>query len=176
MNDGSQSERNLGKMLQSLGDFVIPQLDHRARDNLATTGAFPWCAVDSARAAGQCVAQLLLQLKTDRSGSWTLYRLDPESGRAVQIGQPYQGGYRQYYSCTAIESQICVIGGRDSKYKPTGSAEVYDYCTGSWSTLAPMSTARHCHSCTAIGSKMFVTGGQDSNYETLDFAEVYASS
>merc|ERR1711865_613407 len=144
--NGNQSELNLGKLLQSLGDFFIPQLDPRSRGKLATTGVSPWCAVDSARATEQCVTQLPLQLKTNRSGSWTLYRLDPVSGGAVQIGPPYQGGVREYYSYTAIGSQIFVIGGRDSKYKPTDSAEVYDYCTGSWSTMPPMPTARYRHS------------------------------
>ena len=76
--NGSQSERNLGKLLQSLGDYqIIPQLDHSARDKLATTSVSPWCAVDSARAAGECVTQLPLKLKIDDSGSWTFDRLDP---------------------------------------------------------------------------------------------------
>ena len=50
--NGSQSELNLGKLLQSLGDFFIPQLDHRARGKLAATGISSWFAVNSARAAG----------------------------------------------------------------------------------------------------------------------------
>merc|ERR1712086_201384 len=135
----------------------------------------PWCAVDSARATEQCVTQLPLQLKTARSGSWTLYRLDPESGRTVQIGPPYQGGVRKIYSCTAIGSNIFVVGGCDSNYKTLDSVKVYDYCTGSWSTISPMSTARTYHSCTAIGSKIFVVGGKDNIDKALDSVEVYDS-
>ena len=172
--NGSQSKRNLGKVLQLLGEYhIIPQLDHRARDKLATTSVSPWCAVDSARAAGECVTQLPLKLKIGDSGSWMFYRLDPESGRAVQIGPPYQGGVRKGHSCTAIGSQIFVVGGVDSDNKALDSVEVYDYCTDLWSTMAPMSTARQAHCCTAIGSKLFVVGGMDSNYQALDFVEVY---
>ena len=164
----STAQHNLDKLLQSLGDYFIPQLECSTRGKLATTSVSPWCAVDSARAAGECVTQLPLKLETDGSGSWTFYRLDPESGRAVQIGPPYQGGFRTYYSCIAIGSKIFVIGGGDSNYKTLDSAEVYDYCTGSWSTLAPMSTARQAHCCTAIGSKICVVGGVDSDYKTMD--------
>ena len=94
MNDGSQSELNLDKLLQSLGFLFIPQLGHRSRGKLATTGVSQWCAVDSARAAGECVTQLPLQLKTDTKYrtlcTWTLYWLDPEGGRAVGI---FTGGF-----------------------------------------------------------------------------------
>ena len=37
---------------------------------LATTGISRWCAVDSARGAGQCVTQLLLKLTTITSWFW----------------------------------------------------------------------------------------------------------
>ena len=128
----STAQHNLDKLLESLGDFFIQQLDHRARGKLATTSVSPWCAVDSARAAGQCVAHLPLKLKIDDSGWWTFDRLDPESGLAVQIGPSYQGGYCMNYSCTAIGSKIFVVGGSDRNYQEVDSVEVYDYCTGSW--------------------------------------------
>merc|ERR1712086_1234478 len=85
---------------------------------------------------------------------------------------------RCIHSCTAIGSQIFVVGGMDSNNKTLDSVEVYDYCTGSWSTMPPMSTARHSHSCTstsctAIGSKIFVVGGYDRHGKTLDSVEVY---
>ena len=92
---------------QWLRDVLILQLGYRARGKLARTGVSPWSAVDSARAAGECVT---VKLKIDESGSLTPYRLDPESGRAVQTGPPYQGGVRKGYSCTAIGNRMFVVG------------------------------------------------------------------
>ena len=171
--NGSQSERNLGKLLQSLGDYFIPQLECSTRGKLATTGVSPWCAVDSARATGECVAQLPLKLKINDGGFWTFYRLDQESGRAVQIGPPYQGGVRTDYSRTAIGSKIFVVGGIDINEQSLDSVEVYDYCTDLWSTLAPMSTARQAYCCNAIGSQTFVVGGEDSIHRAIDSVEMY---
>ena len=74
--NGSQSERkllqSLGDLLQSLGDCqIIPQLECSTRGKLATTSVSPWCAVDSARATGECVAQLSLKLKIHDSGPYS---------------------------------------------------------------------------------------------------------
>ena len=40
-----------------------------------------------------------------------------KSGQTRQLGQRYHGGKRKDHSCTAIGSQLFVVGGEDSNYE-----------------------------------------------------------
>ncbi len=49
--------------------------------------------------------------------------------------------------------------------RPVDSVEVLDTVAGTWSTAAPMPTARMYHQCAVVGSLLYVIGGNHANYE-----------
>ena len=82
---------------------------------VSATGVQLCRVVQSVREGGKCVTRLALQLTIADDGWWIIEML--KSGRARQLGQRYHGGKREEYSCTAIGSQLFVVGGEDSNYK-----------------------------------------------------------
>merc|ERR1712086_919697 len=155
-------------------DIIIPGLHHETRHNVSATGVQLCRVVQSVREGGKCVTRLALQLRIGDDGWWIIEML--KKGCARQLGQRYHGGVRFGYSCTAIGTQLFVVGGLDSKGQMLSSVEKYDSSTNEWTSMAPLATARSYHSCTAIGTQLFVVGGMDNNNKKVASVEMYDSN
>jgi len=69
---------------------------------------------------------------------------------------------RDGHSCTALDGNIYVVGGRSGIHRLLKSVEMYDPETGIWSSIAPLHTPRRGHRCSVMGGKLQVSGGKDA--------------
>ena len=61
------------------------------------------------------------------------------------------------YKAVSYQDMIYVVGGWDGTER-LATGEVYDPCTGRWSSLPAMNTARSNHTVSILGSKVYVAG------------------
>jgi hypothetical protein len=85
---------------------------------------------------------------------------------------------RAYAGAAAIAGKLYVVGGclfNDCRIGTTNILEIYDSATDTWSSGAPMQTARHAFAIGAIGGKLYVAGGRQACPPCLDAVptEVY---
>ena len=70
--------------------------------------------------------------------------------------------------------KVLVTGGMEANGKYDASAELYDPRTGSFTTIASMTTARSCHTATLLTTgKVLIAGGSDGSGSNLATAELY---
>ena len=74
--------------------------------------------------------------------------------------------------------KVLVVGGRDHIAPPffglTGSAELYDPATETWSSTGNLNTSRSGHTATLLANgQVLVAGGITTNYVLLDSVELY---
>ena len=72
-------------------------------------------------------------------------------GQTIQPGPNMTGAAYGHCSITMLDGSVIVTGGR-RLYKDGGSArtEVYNFTTGHWRTVQPMTQRRMFHSCTQV--------------------------
>jgi N-acetylneuraminic acid mutarotase len=81
-----------------------------------------------------------------------------------------------YGGGVAINGLFYVFGGcvnSDCNAQVTGVLEVYDPVGDTWTTKAPMLTARNAMAFDTIGGLIYVAGGQADGYAALSAVEVY---
>jgi hypothetical protein len=88
---------------------------------------------------------------------------DPSSNQFSTTGFMITGRYG-HQAVLLTDGRVLVMGGtsicNSSTCNPLDSAEIYDPASGSWSSVAPMPTARVGMAATAVGGdKALVTGG-----------------
>ena len=68
----------------------------------------------------------------------------------------------------ASDGRIYVLGGYDASYSVVNVAEAYDPVDNTWTTLAPMPTARiDFTAVTGPDGRIYALGGYDNNYNVL---------
>jgi N-acetylneuraminic acid mutarotase len=72
---------------------------------------------------------------------------------------------RREFATATINGKIYVLGGGDTQAPAipapaTGSVQVYDPATDSWSAAAPMPVAAYDHAAAVAGGKIYVAGGK----------------
>ena len=60
------------------------------------------------------MTRLVLQLTISDDG-WSVHEM-LKSGQTRQLGQLYEGGIRKGYTCTAMGTQLFVVGGTDNSF------------------------------------------------------------
>jgi len=74
---------------------------------------------------------------------------------------------RSGHACTEVPVSnftVIVTGGTTGFGQPAmASAEIFDWSTNSWKTVASMNSARFGHAVVAVGGKVFAIGGDDRN-------------
>lgn len=73
---------------------------------------------------------------------------------------------RPYAGAATINGKLYVVGGctnnGDCRIGTTNLLEIYNSATNTWTTGAPMQTARHAFAIGAIGGKLYVAGGRQA--------------
>eukprot|EP00658_Telonema_sp_P-2_P033878 TRINITY_DN2477_c0_g2_i6.p1 TRINITY_DN2477_c0_g2~~TRINITY_DN2477_c0_g2_i6.p1 ORF type:complete len:407 (+),score=60.61 TRINITY_DN2477_c0_g2_i6:100-1221(+) len=151
----------------SLGTEFIAELDPHSRRQLAMASRGLRAAVESAREDGQCAVARLVRLQgcfrekecsqveeldwDDSDGNWRVIG----SSRAPRHGE---------FTLTPAGRFLYWIGGwaRDDMY--SGSVEVLDTATGTWSTTERLHPGRRQHSCTLVRDLLYVVGGCIKGY------------
>lgn len=84
---------------------------------------------------------------------------------------------RSHLAAATVNGKIYAIGGFIASDtflpEPIATVEEYDPLTDSWSTKAPMPTARARHTATTVNGKIYVIGGSSTTYDTLTTVEEY---
>ncbi len=96
------------------------------------------------------------------------------------LAAPMQIGRERHTVTQLSNGRLVVIGGNTSmEYDnsvPTGSIEIYDYTTNTWSNGGSLSVARQNHTATLLtDGTILVTGGYDGR-EVLTSCEIYDPS
>jgi hypothetical protein len=78
---------------------------------------------------------------------------------------------REHLTSCALSGRLVAIGGRNPITSNKNVVEAYDRAGNSWSTLAPMPTARGGLAASVLGGVCYVVGGErwDTNVEPTTF-------
>ena len=103
-----------------------------------------------------------LAVFTPATGSWT--HTPPMPTPRYQVG------------LAAVDGKIYAIGGMSGPL-PSGTVyqtvEIYDPAASTWTTGAPMPTARSLMATTEVNGRILVAGGHGAGYGLVDVVEVY---
>jgi len=87
------------------------------------------------------------------------------------LGTARYGGHT---ATSLANGKVLLVGGCYPGCSTTGSAELYDLATGTWSYTGNLNTDRAWHSATLLpNGKVLVAGGWDNNARPLNSAELY---
>jgi len=104
------------------------------------------------------------ELYDPASGTWSLTG-SLNTARWDTVGMP---------STLLSNGTVLVEGGVVAHSVATGTAEVYDPASGTWSVTGSLNTARYDHTATLLANgTVLVAGGDDSNFVPTADAELY---
>ncbi len=122
------------------------------------------------------VAGGAVQSGSTLNGSTLAFLFDPEENSFTSAASMHFG--RMNHSATALsDGRVLVVGGAStagSSMPAITSVEVYDPTENTWTTLNPLSQARHSHTATLLDdSRVLVVGGSSNGTTALTSVELY---